>query len=166
MKTFKDIKVNQYIIMEDKDKDLLRKDLSARLFYKVKIQIPELFTSKLVIETLTSIDGDCINDSGCPIEYVKPYLRSFSSMTEEEKKELLKIVVKNKKVLKYFQVLSDGSIDNTDAVIQFGDSEVHWINFDGINTSSYIDWCNAHYFDYRGLIKRKLALEAPKGMYV
>ena len=27
------------------------------------------------------------------------------------------------------------------------------------------DWLNAHYFDYRGLIEKGLALEAPKDMY-
>lgn len=29
----------------------------------------------------------------------------------------------------------------------------------------FVDWLNAHYFDYRGLIEKGLALEAPKGMY-
>ena len=149
------------------DKDLLIKDLGCRIYTDTQI---------LVISDSSDhgfLEGE-VNSILMPyhIEAFKagtieimPYLRSFSSMTEEEKKELLKTVVKNKKVLKYFQVLSDGSIDNTDAVIQFGDSEVHWINFDGINTSSYIDWCNARHFDYRGLIKRELALEAPEGMY-
>ena len=28
-----------------------------------------------------------------------------------------------------------------------------------------VDWANAHHFDYRGLIKKGLALEAPEGMY-
>ena len=28
-----------------------------------------------------------------------------------------------------------------------------------------IDWLNEHHFDYRGLIERGLALEAPEGMY-
>jgi hypothetical protein len=28
-----------------------------------------------------------------------------------------------------------------------------------------MDWLNAHHFDYRGLIKKGLALEAPEGMY-
>ena len=31
--------------------------------------------------------------------------------------------------------------------------------------SRSIDWLNAHHFDYRGLIERGLALEAPDGMY-
>lgn len=30
---------------------------------------------------------------------------------------------------------------------------------------TYIDWLNAHHFDYRGLIRKGLALEAPEGMY-
>ena len=29
----------------------------------------------------------------------------------------------------------------------------------------YTDWLNAHHFDYRGLIEKGLALEAPEGMY-
>lgn len=28
-----------------------------------------------------------------------------------------------------------------------------------------VDWLNAHYLDYRGLINKGLALEAPEGMY-
>jgi hypothetical protein len=28
-----------------------------------------------------------------------------------------------------------------------------------------IDWLNAHHFDYRDLIEKGLALEAPEGMY-
>ncbi len=28
-----------------------------------------------------------------------------------------------------------------------------------------IDWLNAHHFDYRGLIEKGLALEAPENMY-
>ena len=29
----------------------------------------------------------------------------------------------------------------------------------------FIDWLNQHHFDYRGLIEKGLALEAPEGMY-
>lgn len=31
---------------------------------------------------------------------------------------------------------------------------------------NYIDWLNAHHFDYRGLISMGLALEAPEDMYI
>lgn len=33
------------------------------------------------------------------------------------------------------------------------------------NPSILADWLNAHHFDYRGLIEKGLALEAPEGMY-
>ena len=86
-------------------------------------------------------------------------------MTKEEKKELLCTIV-GKKAVKHFQVLSDGSIESTDAkeqnLIIFS---FQWINFDVFNTTSYIDWLNAHHFDYRGLIEKGLAVVAPEGIY-
>ena len=36
------------------------------------------------------------------------------------------------------------------------------IYFDTVDS---IDWLNAHHFDYRGLIEKGLAIEAPEGMY-
>lgn len=33
------------------------------------------------------------------------------------------------------------------------------------NTYETFDWYNAHHFDYRGLIEKGLALEAPEDMY-
>lgn len=33
------------------------------------------------------------------------------------------------------------------------------------DTVECMDWLNAHHFDYRGLIEKGLALEAPDGMY-
>lgn len=38
-----------------------------------------------------------------------------------------------------------------------------WITFD--NVERCVDWLNEHHFDYRGLIEKGLALEAPEGMY-
>ena len=75
---------------------------------------------------------------------LKVYLRSMSSMTEEEKVELSK-----------YAIIGDGSIAGVDFVDWVQRKDVH----------KYIDWLNAHHFDYRGLIKKGLALEAPKGMY-
>ena len=71
---------------------------------------------------------------------VKPYLRPMSSMTEEEQREF-------------------NAIPRT----------VTWEYADGLFTeianNKQIDWLNAHHFDYRGLIEKGLALEAPDGMY-
>ena len=33
------------------------------------------------------------------------------------------------------------------------------------NSYEVVDWLNVHHFDYRGLIEKGLALEAPEGMY-
>lgn len=33
------------------------------------------------------------------------------------------------------------------------------------NNTECLDWLNTHHFDYRGLIEKGLALEAPEGMY-
>lgn len=41
-----------------------------------------------------------------------------------------------------------------------------FFNYDGVEyPEEYIDWLNAHHFDYRGLIEKGLAIEALEGMY-
>lgn len=79
----------------------------------------------------------------------KPYLRPMSSMTKEEKKEL--------KELHFYY--TDGHIVNDE------DKDFKPIIVDEMHCVCIIDWLNAHHFDYRGLIEKGLALEAPKGMY-
>ena len=142
--------------MAQEEKSLLLKDLCARLPYGVKLlHIPSGETTVLEMMNCDAIDGD-IHDM---INNFQPYLRPISSMTEGEKKELLCTIV-GKDAVKHFQVLSDGSIDNTDAAYQdLHNFTMHWINFDGSNTTSYIDWLNKYHFDYRGLIKKGLAIE-------
>ena len=38
-------------------------------------------------------------------------------------------------------------------------------NDPAIQSDGYFDWLNKNMFDYRGLIDKGLALEAPEGMY-
>jgi len=42
---------------------------------------------------------------------------------------------------------------------------IHVIGLLNMETFHTFDWFNKHHFDYRGLIEKGLALEAPKGMY-
>lgn len=74
--------------MTQSDKDLLLKDLCARLPYGVKIAMPGLWDNKITIEPLNEIfkgDDDLfrVNGNGHCIEYIKPYLFPLSSMTNE-----------------------------------------------------------------------------------
>ena len=41
-------------------------------------------------------------------------------------------------------------------------TQINGINFENLQT---FDWFNKHHFDYRDLIEKGLALEAPEGMY-
>jgi hypothetical protein len=74
----------------------------------------------------------------------KPYLRPMSSMTEEEKKEF----------------------ESFGWMVNEFDDNYPWVHIGQIeNVLLGLDWLNKHHFDYRGLIERGLALEAPEGMY-
>jgi hypothetical protein len=83
----------------------------------------------------------------------KPYLRSLSSMTEEEKKELSK---------KYVWNIWTGQIQ-----IRYH-SQGCWDDETECPTEEYIElfnWLNKNKFDYRGLIEKGQAIEAPKDLY-
>lgn len=105
--------------MTQEEKELLLRDLCARLPYGVKVK-----SSRRREPVTLSLDVMTDFHLGCS---VKPYLRPMTSMTEEESEE-------------------------------FSNMEI-------VGYSNY-DWLNAHHFDYRGLIEKGLALEAPEEMYV
>ena len=109
--------------MTQEDKDLLLKDLCARLPYNVVINCTEDDDERTNFNCFFT--GDMVKDIQNEVAMwnIKPYLRPMSSMTEEEWKE-------------YNQTIGK-SFSFTDEV----------------------DWLNAHHFDYRGLIKKGLAIE-------
>ena len=137
------------------DIDLLFKDLCARLPYGVMCQVDDgaagLNDGKLVeiniSEELVRFDADYCWDAY--IDDVKPYLRPMSSMTDKELTTFLEIrgMNINSEELKTFR-------EGQTAIVSTLPSY-----------SRHIDWLNAHHFDYRGLIEKGLALEAPEGMY-
>ena len=75
--------------MKREDKDLLLKDLCARLLYGVKIEITWWVMGEgTSINTTLELDHieQLLNDEDGVTE-IKPYLRSMLSMTEEERAE-------------------------------------------------------------------------------
>ena len=128
--------------MTQEDKQLLLKDLSARLPYGVKVDVSRVEEWRQL--TLTPfILANYYND----IEKVKPYLRPMSSMTEEERRYLLE-------ELGFDEDLENGELND------FGSYVYH-----SVNVLPLFDWLNAHHLDFRGLIPMGLALEAPEDMY-
>jgi hypothetical protein len=116
--------------MKQNEKDLLVKDLCARLPYGVKV---EIYKDEPPYK-LKGYDGkDFLSDSGWDylIEQCKPYLFPISSMTDEQKKEYAHILVYT--------------------------SSVEMIQITGEST---YDWLNKNMFDWRGLIPMGLAIDA------
>ena len=78
--------------MTQDDKELLIKDLCARLPYGVKVlydaQIFEIQYIEPMYEELKLLDNETYT---LPVEEVKPYLFPMSSMTEEQIKEVNKL---------------------------------------------------------------------------
>lgn len=148
--------------MMQNDKDLLLKDLCARLPYGVKIALKnngayhhENIAKKgdITIEILKGFNGNYFSirhtnpldwdwyDDDIDIEDIKPYLFPLSSMTEEQKKEL--------------KVICDWCDDEKDAqsilVLYYNHC---------VMKSNVIDWFHKNHFDYRGLIPMGLANDA------
>lgn len=122
--------------MTQEDKELLLKDLCARLPYGIKASY---YGADEECETWDEVDGVAfdyveIGQYSLPIERVKPYLFSMSSMTEEQWEEYQKIRM------------------------------IDWVHGDingtFINAGLIVDWLNTHHFDYRGLIEKGLAIDA------
>ncbi len=123
--------------MNEKERKLLFADLCGRLPYGVMCNV---FNGKYdedmkLSPSLLSWDS---ND-------IKPYLRPMGDMTEEEKEEWY-WVQRNTIQVDYGEEGDEKTIDMPYLEV-------------------LIDWLNKHHFDYRGLIEKGLALEAPKDMY-
>ena len=132
--------------MKKEDKELLLKDLCARLPYGVKVFAKyvdgiepkenkgrlALVDSNLVIAFIAEIE-DTNSFTYVAVHEVKPYLLPLSSMTEEQK-----VIYGDL----YYAVIRSLACDMQAAL------------------NELIDWLNKNHFDYRGLIEKGLALNA------
>ena len=136
--------------MTQEDKELLLKDLCARLPYNAHI-----FTNSKHHIRLLTISRDLDYDEQYwinglyDIDEVKPYLRPMSSMTEEEREKLehLSDEYFGKALDKQIQESLSSSNRNESRILEY------------IASSVIVDWLNTHHFDYRGLIEKGLAIE-------
>lgn len=142
--------------MTQEEKELLLKDLGARLQYKLHCRVFKLNEDiKEDDDILYGIIGNIVitlksDKDECLMYYqIKPYLRPMSSMTEEEKKEISELIDAP------IEIDSDGDIIYLGgySIIPCSDYQI------------YIDYLISHHFDYHGLITMGLALEAPEDMY-
>lgn len=131
--------------MTQEEKELLLKDLGARLFYGVKVLDTITDTVKDVIGLDITSNYIAVKSSNVLytvfFDDVKPYLRPLSSMTEEECIELGNI---------------NATIENVSELIP---NVPYYIE---VACSKQIDWLNKKMFDYRGLIEKGLAIEVTK----
>lgn len=131
--------------MTQEDKQLLIKDICARLPYGVKIHINSSIEEQNRMQLYdVNLEGETIGvrnekwtfraipiiDEEDDTKIIKPHLRPMSSMTEDEKVT--------------YSIYHDNPQN-----IGYG----------------LIDFLNTHHFDYRGLIEKGLALEATEDMY-
>ena len=117
--------------MTQEEKELVYKDLCARLPYGVKVE--SIFintdTKKRKSCGIEVFDATCILMIRDGFGEFKPYLFPLSSMTEKQKKE--------------YQYITE-----------------RWMNDPSYSISDSIDWLNENHFDYRGLIEKGLAIDA------
>lgn len=143
--------------MTQEDKELLLKDLTARLPYGVKV-----YAGEDLAMTLKQIDHECFceswenEDFKCHSRWMIPYLRPMSSMTEDELEELKSKCTHTETEEDWEGVRSDmwgiQILDKYDTRRWDNPIWPSTINVDAI------DWLNAHHFDYRGIIEKGLAI--------
>ena len=118
------------------EKDLLLKDLCARLPYGVickdtNINVTGTLSQIGLHYDMCVLDKDNGDSESCYILNCKPYLFPLSSMTEEQTEELIKLI-------------NTGQNDNNDFM----------------RSLCRIDFYHKHHIDYRGLIPMGLAIDA------
>ena len=135
--------------MTQEDKELLLRDLGARLTYEVKAYVKNWSNlSRKYYEgvyTIYSVDPSLnqiyASKKGGSVEVIlghsdyviKPFLRPMSSMTEEEQSTL------------------DSMCNGVEMVSRLSGLKM----FD-----KAFDWLNKNHFDYRGLIEKGLAIDS------
>ena len=146
------------LIMTREDKELLLKDLCARLPYGVVLEqtykvtvittnTEEVLTRKIELYSINTLDDMTVsgihNDGEeeiCFFDEVKPYLFPMSSMSEEQYNEFFS----------YFHNIEMAEVKAS------GD----YLKAAYLGENAKRDWLNKNHFDYHYLIPKGLAIDA------
>lgn len=130
--------------MKKEDKELILKDICSRLPYNIKCYYEHNGT-KGHYHKIVGVFDNVILANGYQlilgIDTVKIYIRSMSSMTEDERNEYFSVKMRENERVALAETYRPEAI------------------------SEIMDWLNSHHFDYRGLIERGLAIEVDKDFY-
>ena len=131
--------------MTQEEKDLLLKDLCARLPYDVKVQY---MNNIFVIDYVSSYEEvklDIPDNYTVGISEVKPYLFPLSSITKEQLFEVQEILGKNE-------------IEIDDGFLRIVDSDRNVITY--LEILAVLEWFYKNHFDINDLIPKGLAIDA------
>ena len=133
-------------MMKQEDKQLLLKDLCGRLPYGVKVQVCN------AMEYTPILKGILGDDLFLQFDYITKPIKNGDStynLIEDNIKPYLRPMssMTEEEKSEYDDYWYPGEYTNA------------------VDVDELIDWLNGHYFDYRNLIERGLALPAPEGMY-
>lgn len=132
--------------MAQKNKELLAKDLCARIHCGVIVNVNGISNVKL---TSVSLYGEVGVDDGSTNLYhvseVKPYLFPLSSMTKEQLFDVQEILGKNE-------------IEIEDGFLHILDSDRNTITY--LEILALLEWFYKNHFDINGLIEKGLAIDA------
>ena len=133
-------KENKRLLIDMKYKELLLQDLCARLPYGVRCNVKYIINNETTHgEDVESECTDIIKRINFDTYSVYTEWLGYESDIENIKLYLRPMSSMTEEERKYLQKLPF--------------------------PYNFVDWLNSHHFDYRGLIEKGLALEAPKGMY-
>ena len=135
--------------MTQEEKDLLLKDLCARLPYGVKVKVKYYDDNWRLLAIYTNSTTYVTRDIGYPIETYfedcKPYLFPLSSMTKEQLFEVQEILGKNE-------------IKIDDGFLRIVDSDRNVITY--LEILAVLEWFYKNHFDINDLIPKDLAIDA------
>ena len=122
--------------MNQENRELLHQDLAGRVPHGITVNVKDHGDFKLAsVNWWEEVGVDDGSLTLYELSTVKPYLRSLSTMTDDETAEFRRIG----------GVISYDPINNIYAISTF--------------TPEAYDWLNKNGFDYRGLIEKGLAIE-------